>query len=351
MARRCSLDVSWHLPIRGRLEYSRVLVTKHFAASDSTSTTARSGGARTKFRSPARRRRCCGACSRSAGSWVSKSAIMSAVWPDTHVQPDNIKVLVREIRQALGDGPEARHVHQVRARPRLLVHRRRVARRPHRRWPRPCAIARRADLRQSRTRSSPRSPMRSTRCAPRPGGWCSSPVNTAPGRPRSVTRSFERLTPPVPCASATATASIASCRTNPTTPFLDALIALDRRHPGFVPRILAQHAPSWLALFPQWIGSGRDHRARRPDVRRARRRARRHLPRSAPYPHPRGSPVGRRRHDQRAGAAGREPASLEAAHRRHLLRRRVDGGRAGRSIGCGPPPRSRRGRRRSRSAA
>ena len=40
-----------------------------------------------------------------AGTWVSKSAIMSAVWPDTHVQPDNVKVLVREIRQALGDNP------------------------------------------------------------------------------------------------------------------------------------------------------------------------------------------------------------------------------------------------------
>ena len=38
-----------------------------------------------------------------AGSWLSKSAIMAAVWPDTHVQPDNVKVLVREIRQALGD--------------------------------------------------------------------------------------------------------------------------------------------------------------------------------------------------------------------------------------------------------
>ena len=41
----------------------------------------------------------------------------------------------------------------------------------------------------------------------------------------------------------------------PYYPFLDALIALDRRHPGVVPRILAQHAPSWLAEFPQWIAA------------------------------------------------------------------------------------------------
>jgi DNA-binding winged helix-turn-helix (wHTH) protein len=41
----------------------------------------------------------------AGGEWVSKATIMSAVWPDTHVQPDNVKVLIREIRQALGDEP------------------------------------------------------------------------------------------------------------------------------------------------------------------------------------------------------------------------------------------------------
>jgi len=37
------------------------------------------------------------------GHWVSKAEILTAVWPDTHVHPDNIKVLVREIRVALHD--------------------------------------------------------------------------------------------------------------------------------------------------------------------------------------------------------------------------------------------------------
>ncbi len=32
---------------------------------------------------------------------------MRAVWPETHVHPDNVKVLVREIRIALGDDPHA----------------------------------------------------------------------------------------------------------------------------------------------------------------------------------------------------------------------------------------------------
>ena len=42
-----------------------------------------------------------------AGSSVPKADIMRAVWPDTHVHPDNVKVLVREIRIALGDDPHA----------------------------------------------------------------------------------------------------------------------------------------------------------------------------------------------------------------------------------------------------
>ncbi|MFI5178056.1 MAG: AAA family ATPase [Vicinamibacterales bacterium] len=37
------------------------------------------------------------------GRWVSKTELLAAVWPDTHVHPDNVKVLVREIRLALHD--------------------------------------------------------------------------------------------------------------------------------------------------------------------------------------------------------------------------------------------------------
>ena len=42
-----------------------------------------------------------------AGSTVSHQKILEDVWPDTHVQQDNIKVLVHELRHALGDSPEA----------------------------------------------------------------------------------------------------------------------------------------------------------------------------------------------------------------------------------------------------
>jgi DNA-binding winged helix-turn-helix (wHTH) protein len=40
-----------------------------------------------------------------AGACVSKRTILDTVWPDTHVQEDNVKVLVREIRAALDDDP------------------------------------------------------------------------------------------------------------------------------------------------------------------------------------------------------------------------------------------------------
>src|SRR5262245_21137509 len=42
-----------------------------------------------------------------AGTVVSHDAILGAVWPDAHVQPDNIKVLVRELRRAFEDDPHA----------------------------------------------------------------------------------------------------------------------------------------------------------------------------------------------------------------------------------------------------
>src|SRR5215510_10458276 len=40
-----------------------------------------------------------------AGTVVSHESILASVWPDAHVQPDNIKVLVRELRRAFADDP------------------------------------------------------------------------------------------------------------------------------------------------------------------------------------------------------------------------------------------------------
>jgi DNA-binding winged helix-turn-helix (wHTH) protein len=37
------------------------------------------------------------------GAVVSHQEILRGVWPDTHVQPENVKALVHELRSALGD--------------------------------------------------------------------------------------------------------------------------------------------------------------------------------------------------------------------------------------------------------
>ena len=40
-----------------------------------------------------------------AGHVVTKDTLLESVWPHTHVHPDNVKVLIGEIRRALGDDP------------------------------------------------------------------------------------------------------------------------------------------------------------------------------------------------------------------------------------------------------
>ena len=40
-----------------------------------------------------------------AGHVVARETLLASVWPETHVHPDNVKVLIGEIRRALGDDP------------------------------------------------------------------------------------------------------------------------------------------------------------------------------------------------------------------------------------------------------
>lgn len=189
-----------------------------------------------------------------AGSWVSKAAIMSAVWPDTHVQPDNIKVLVREIRQALGDGSKhSTFVKSAPGRGYAFIHEASQtaapaalkaahdARRPIfvNRGPELAALADALDA----VRASAR---RLVFVSGEHGAG-----KTALGD--AFVRTAQAAGPVRVCHGQCFDRELPH---EPYYPFLDALIALDRRHPGFVPRILTTHAPSWLALFPQWIGAG-----------------------------------------------------------------------------------------------
>ncbi len=189
-----------------------------------------------------------------AGSWVSKAAIMSAVWPDTHVQPDNVKVLVREIRQALGDASKhSTFVKSAPGRGYAFIHDVSPTAAPAvfktghegrrtffvNRGPELAALADALDA----VRASAR---RLVLISGEHGAG-----KTALGD--AFVRTAQAAGPVRVCHGQCFDRELPH---EPYYPFLDALIALDRRHPGCVPRILTAHAPSWLALFPQWIGSG-----------------------------------------------------------------------------------------------
>jgi DNA-binding winged helix-turn-helix (wHTH) protein len=188
----------------------------------------------------------------SAGSWVSKPAIMAEVWPDTHVQPDNVKVLVREIRQALGDDPRTpTYIKSAPGRgyafiapvsdggrsgaPDTLSGGRRsifVNRGPE--------LAALADALDAVRASARRFVLVSGEHGIGKTALCEAFIRTATAAgPARVCHAqcFDR-----------------ELSHEPYYPFLDALVRFDRHHPGFVPAILVEHAPSWLAQFPQWLG-------------------------------------------------------------------------------------------------
>jgi DNA-binding winged helix-turn-helix (wHTH) protein len=188
----------------------------------------------------------------SAGSWVSKAAIMSAVWPDTHVQPENIKVLVREIRQALGDRPRTPiYIQSAPGRGYSFIASVSDGTRPAapeafgsrapifvNRGPELAALADAVDAVRA---SSRRMVLVSGDHGVGKTALCDAFIRTATagGAVRVCTgQCFDR-----------------QAAQESYYPLLDALVRLDRRHPAFVPAILAEHAPSWLAQFPQWLGA------------------------------------------------------------------------------------------------
>jgi len=187
-----------------------------------------------------------------AGSWVSKPAIMAAVWPDTHVQPDNIKVLVREIRQAVGD--ESRHSTFIKSAPgrgySFIA--------PFKEPPAPVVVESPVDTRAQIfvNRGPELAALADALDAVRASSRRFVLVSGEHGAGKTaLSDAFVRTAP----AAGPVRVCYGQCFDRelphePYYPFLDALIALDRRHPCVVPRVLAQHAPSWLAEFPQWNG-------------------------------------------------------------------------------------------------
>ncbi len=189
------------------------------------------------------------------GAWVSKETILAAVWPDTHVQPDNIKVLVREIRGALGDsivapafiGSRARRGYAFVA---PIVERPRAGAADGMLSPRPQVLVHRGAEIAALTAASAATPGSSPRLALITGDHGSGKTLLCDAFLRSVR------------ASAAARICSARCSARELTPepyypILDALLRLERHYPRVVFGALAEHAPSWLALFPEWSGLGR----------------------------------------------------------------------------------------------
>jgi predicted ATPase len=196
----------------------------------------------------------------SRGAWVSKKEILAAVWPDTHVHPDNIKVLVSEIRHALGDSSLApTYIRSVARGGYAFV----------------APITNRDDSNGSDW-------LRSSRAHPfvnraRELAMLTAMLETFPAAsPRLAlitgdhgggkTSLCEALLREFRLAGSARTC-FAQCNDRelpqePYYPILDALLRLDRQHPGLVPAVLAEHAPSWLALFPQWRGTHRRRAAK-----------------------------------------------------------------------------------------
>jgi DNA-binding winged helix-turn-helix (wHTH) protein len=252
MATAAATRLSWALPATSTAVAAAALVTKHFATFrfDVEDGTLWRGADEIPLTGKAVSLLRC--LIDKAGSWVTKPAIMAAVWPDTHVQPDNIKVLVREIRQALGD--ESRDSTFIKSAPgrgysfiaplndspaavasdgpvdapgQIFVNR----------GPELAALA---DALDAVRASARRFVLVSGEHGAGKTALCDAFLRIAPAAgPVRVGygQCFDRELPH-----------------EPYYPFLDALIALDRRHHGLVPRTLAQHAPSWLAEFPQWSG-------------------------------------------------------------------------------------------------
>jgi DNA-binding winged helix-turn-helix (wHTH) protein len=182
-----------------------------------------------------------------AGAWVAKETIMASVWPDTHVQSDNIKVLVREIRLALGDAPKAPlYIRSAPGRGYSFVGP--LTDESHGRAEaaaggpifvnRGFELAALADALDAARASARRLVIvagehgigKTALCeAFLRGAHAAGPVRVCTGQ------CLDRQSEP-----------------EPYYPFLDALLRLDRRHRGLVPDLLARLAPAWLARFPQW---------------------------------------------------------------------------------------------------
>jgi DNA-binding winged helix-turn-helix (wHTH) protein len=184
------------------------------------------------------------------GNWVSKTDILAAVWPDTHVHPDNIKVLVREIRLALqDDAREPRFIRSQSGRGYAFIAE--TSERPSR-----DSSGLASELPLFMNRNGELAALSETLDMVRAGSSLVAVVRGERGIGKTAlcdvfVRSAGSGTP-VRAASGECIEQVSE--SEPLFPFLDAFGRLGRQYPSVVPRVLAEHAPAWFARFPHWGG-------------------------------------------------------------------------------------------------
>ncbi len=214
------------------------------------------------------------------GEWVSKATILADVWPDTHVQPENIKVLVREIRQALEDSThDPRYVASAHGLGYSFVA-------PVTESPADAE----SDLPAARSSAFVG---RERELGVLEHAWKAA-TSEAPLPQLVLIAGEQGVGKTALCESylenATSAGAVQVCLSQcidnelgrePYYPILDALIRLDRRSPGYLPALLERHAPAWHVLVPHWSTGRRPSRSSG-DMRRELLAALDELSRTAP---------------------------------------------------------------------
>jgi DNA-binding winged helix-turn-helix (wHTH) protein len=184
-----------------------------------------------------------------SGTVVSHDAILSAVWPDAHVQSDNIKVLVREIRRALEDDPRVpSFIRSEPGRGYSFIAPVSDAPLPVRdRCDAGSAIfinhaddlAKLAETLADAANSECRVVLVEGERGMGKTALCDAFVE------------YARTTPAVRLCYGQCLEHAG--RAEPYFPIVDALDHLARQFPATVPHLLARHAPAWLAQLPPWV--------------------------------------------------------------------------------------------------
>lgn len=185
-----------------------------------------------------------------AGRIVTHETILSTVWSGTHVQTDNIKVLVHEIRAALQDDPrDPRYIRSEPGRGYSFI-----------------APVLDAPLPQPDSRDSAISSIFVNHQADlaKLTGALTDPsrsdcrvilVEGERGMGKTaLCDAFMQLARDVPAVRICYGQSVAHAgKPEPYQPIADALHHLSRQSPAIMPALFSQHAPTWLRRLPPWI--------------------------------------------------------------------------------------------------